>query len=67
VRCLAQDVLDRIEISARRLLAAVEEGDTLRSLLLALHGLTERETIDTVALRRQIAEAALEAEGYPLF
>jgi len=66
VRCLAQDVLDRIEISARRLLAGVEEGDTLRGLLLALRRLTEREAINTMALRRQIAEAAVEADGYPL-
>jgi alkylation response protein AidB-like acyl-CoA dehydrogenase len=66
VCCFAQDALDRIEVSARRLMAAVEEGDTLRSLLVALRRFTRRETLDTVALRRQIADAAVEAEGYPL-
>jgi alkylation response protein AidB-like acyl-CoA dehydrogenase len=66
LRCFAQDSLDRVEITARRLLAAVEEGDTLRTMLAALRRFTKRETIDTVALRRQVAEAAIERGGYPL-
>jgi len=66
VRCFAQDALDKIEVSARRLLAAVEEGDMLRTYLAALKRLTKRETLDTVALRREVAAAALEVEGYPL-
>jgi alkylation response protein AidB-like acyl-CoA dehydrogenase len=66
VRCFAQDAMDRIEVSARRLLAAVEEGDTLRTYLAALKRFTKRETLNTVALRRRVADAALEAGGYPL-
>jgi alkylation response protein AidB-like acyl-CoA dehydrogenase len=66
VRCFAQDALDRIETSARRLLAAVEEGEALRRSLRALERFTARELQNTVALRRQVARAALEAGGYPL-
>ena len=66
VRCFAQDAMDRIEVSARRLLAAVDEGDTLRTYLAALRRFTKREIADTIALRRQVAEAAIEAGGYPL-
>jgi alkylation response protein AidB-like acyl-CoA dehydrogenase len=66
VRCFAQDAMDRIEVHGRRLLAAVEEGDTLRTYLAALKRFTKRETVDTVALRRQVAEAAIDAGGYPL-
>jgi alkylation response protein AidB-like acyl-CoA dehydrogenase len=66
VRCYAQDAMDRIETSARRLLAAVEEGDTLRALLAALKRFTRREVCNTVALRRQVADAAIERVGYPL-
>jgi alkylation response protein AidB-like acyl-CoA dehydrogenase len=66
VRCFAQDALDRIEVSARRLLAAVEEGDKLRGLLADLGQATKRETLNTVAMRRLIADAAVKAEGYPL-
>jgi alkylation response protein AidB-like acyl-CoA dehydrogenase len=66
LRCFAQDSLDRVEVASRRLLAAVEEGDTLRTMLAALRRFTKRETIDTVALRRQVADAAIERGGYPL-
>jgi butyryl-CoA dehydrogenase len=66
VRCFAQDALDRIEVSARRLLVAVAEGDQRRGLLSTLVDLTRREPLDTVALRRQIADAAVEAGGDPL-
>jgi alkylation response protein AidB-like acyl-CoA dehydrogenase len=66
LRCFAQDSLDRVEVEARRLLAAVEEGDALRTLLAALRRFTKRETLDTVALRRQVANAAIERGGYPL-
>jgi hypothetical protein len=48
------------------MLAAVEEGDTLRTMLAALRRFTKRETLDTIALRRQVAEAAIERGGYPL-
>ncbi|HJS58256.1 MAG TPA: acyl-CoA dehydrogenase family protein [Vicinamibacteria bacterium] len=66
VRCFAQDAMDKIEVSARRLLAAVEEGDTLRTYLAALKRFSKREIVNTVALRRQVADAAIEAGGYPL-
>jgi len=65
-RCFAQDAMDRIEVSARRLLAAVEEGDMLRTYLAALRRFTKREAINTVALRRVVAEAAIEKGAYPL-
>jgi hypothetical protein len=48
------------------LLSAVDEGDALRTYLAALRRFTKREVVDTVALRRQVAEAAIEAGGYPL-
>jgi len=66
VRCFAQDALDRIEVSARRLLAAVDEGDMLRTYLAALKRFTKRDVVNTVALRRQVADAAIETGGYPL-
>jgi alkylation response protein AidB-like acyl-CoA dehydrogenase len=66
VRCFAQDAMDRIEAGGRRLLATLEEGDMLRTYLAALKRFTKREVVNTVALRRQVAEAALEVGGYPL-
>jgi alkylation response protein AidB-like acyl-CoA dehydrogenase len=65
VRCFAQDALDRIEHCARRLLAAVDEGDMLRTYLAALKRFTKRETLNTVALRREVAAAVVEKGAYP--
>jgi hypothetical protein len=66
VRCYAQDALDEIEAAARRLLAAVEQGDALRALLAAVRQLTRREVCNTVALRRLVADATIEMGDYPL-
>jgi hypothetical protein len=66
VRCYAQDAMDEIEASARKLLATVEEGDTLRTLLAALKRFTKRDVCNTVALRRKVADAAIAQVGYPL-
>jgi butyryl-CoA dehydrogenase len=66
VRCFAQDAMDRIAIHARRLLAALGQGDALRADLAAVEAFTRRETADTVALRRRVAAAVLEHGGYPL-
>ncbi|HET7746613.1 MAG TPA: acyl-CoA dehydrogenase family protein, partial [Vicinamibacteria bacterium] len=66
VQCLAQDAMDRVEVSARRLLSACEEGDTLRTTLAALRRFTRRDPVNTVTLRRTLADAAIAAGGYPL-
>jgi len=65
-RCFVQDATDRIEVHARRLLAALQRGEALRESLLALGGMLQRETADTVALRRRAAALAVERGGYPL-
>jgi alkylation response protein AidB-like acyl-CoA dehydrogenase len=66
VRCFAQDALDRIDVSARRLLSAIADGDPLRTYVSALRQFTKRDLANTVALRRQVADAAIEHGGYPL-
>jgi alkylation response protein AidB-like acyl-CoA dehydrogenase len=66
VRCFAQDALDRIEAQARRALAAIDEGDMLRTYLAALKRFSRREAANTIALRRQVADAVIENGRYPL-
>jgi alkylation response protein AidB-like acyl-CoA dehydrogenase len=66
VRCFAHDAMDKIESYARRLLAGIEEGDMLRTYLAALKRFARRETVNTIALRRQVAEAVIEHGRYPL-
>ena len=65
-RCFVQDAMDRIEVHARRLLAALQRGEALRTSLLAVGGMLRRDTADTVALRRRAAALAVERGGYPL-
>jgi alkylation response protein AidB-like acyl-CoA dehydrogenase len=65
VRCFAHDSLDRVAVSARRLLAGVFDGEALSSCLSVLDRCTARETVNTIALRRRIAIAAIERGGYP--
>jgi alkylation response protein AidB-like acyl-CoA dehydrogenase len=66
VRCYAQEAMDKIEVQARQLLAAVEQGDTLRTYLAALKRFARREVCNTVSLRRMVADAAIEQTAYPL-
>ncbi|MEP6653359.1 MAG: acyl-CoA dehydrogenase family protein [Myxococcales bacterium] len=66
VRCYAQDALDQVNASARRLLAALYDGDALQTYLVAVERFSKRATPNTIALRRQVAAAAIEAGKYPL-
>jgi hypothetical protein len=59
------DAAGRIEIAARSALAAMTEGDTLRTLLAALRRLLKPAPVNTVIRRRQIADAIIERKAYP--
>ncbi|WHX29881.1 acyl-CoA dehydrogenase family protein [Brevibacillus agri] len=58
------EAFDRIEAWAKEALAAMEEGDELRLRLSILKKLTRRTPINTVALKRSIADRVIEAGGY---
>ena len=59
------DAAARVEIAARNALAAMADGDTLRTLLAALRRVLKVAPINTVTLRRQLADAVAERKGYP--
>jgi alkylation response protein AidB-like acyl-CoA dehydrogenase len=59
------DAAGRVELGARAALAAMSEGDTLRTLLAALRRLLKSTPANTVALRRQIADAIGDRMAYP--
>jgi alkylation response protein AidB-like acyl-CoA dehydrogenase len=59
------DAAARVEIAARSALAAMAEGDTLRTLLAALRRVLKTTPVNTVARRRQIADAIVERKAYP--
>ena len=55
----------RVESFAQAALSAAEEGDTLRTQLAALRQFIRSEPINTIALRRVVADAADAANRYP--
>jgi butyryl-CoA dehydrogenase len=65
MRALVYDSADRLEKQARTVLAAVAEGDMLRTQLAVLKRFTKREPVDTIALRRRVADAVQAADRYP--
>jgi alkylation response protein AidB-like acyl-CoA dehydrogenase len=66
VRCLAEEALDRIATSARRLVGCLASGDVQQDLRATTRHLLDRDPIDIVTARRLIAEAAVETQSYPL-
>ncbi len=64
-RVYVNDAADRVEHSARTALAGMADGDTLRTLLAALRRLLKISPANTIALRRQLADAAVERKSYP--
>ena len=64
-RVYVNDAALRIEASARQALAAMAEGDMLRTTLAALRRLLKVTPINTVALRRRLADEAVKRGGYP--
>jgi hypothetical protein len=59
------DAMDRIEKEARTALAAIVDGDTLTTQLAALRRFAKHAPIDTVAIRRRVADAVLAQDRYP--
>jgi alkylation response protein AidB-like acyl-CoA dehydrogenase len=64
VRVFCNDAVERVEAEAKNTLAAVTEGDELRTLLAALKRFTKHTPVNTVAARRRIADAMIKANRY---
>ena len=64
-RVFVNDAAMRVEASARQALAAMAEGDPLRTMLAALRRILKTMPVNTVVLRRRLAEAAGSQGGYP--
>ena len=63
-RVYVTQAFDRIEAAARKVLAAVAEGDMLRTQLVILRRLAKHEPFNTIALRQQIAQKTIESGKY---
>jgi len=64
-RTFVNDAGMRLEASAKSALAAMAEGDTLRTLLAALRRLFKMTPINTAALRRHLADETVSRGVYP--
>ena len=65
-RVYVSDAAARVESAARSSLAAMAEGDTLRMHLAALRRLLKVTPVNTVAMRRRLADAVVDRAGYVL-
>jgi alkylation response protein AidB-like acyl-CoA dehydrogenase len=65
-RTFVNDAAQRIDAAARSALAAMADGDTLRTLLAALRRVLKVTPVNTVALRRRLADATVERGRYIL-
>ena len=65
-RVFANDAIGRIEQHAKQALAAMAEGDELRTMLAMLRRYMRFTPVNTIAARRRIADSIIEAGRYSL-
>jgi butyryl-CoA dehydrogenase len=65
-RVYVAQAMEKVESAARKILAAVAEGDMLRTQLAILRRLAKYDPYNLIALRRQIAEQVIERGKYSL-
>src|SRR5882724_5373007 len=65
-RVYLSQAMDKIEGAAKKIIAAVAEGDTLRTQLAILRRLAKHEPFNTIELRQQIAQKTIERGKYTL-
>jgi butyryl-CoA dehydrogenase len=65
-RIYADKAMSTIELCARKVIAAVAEGDMLRTQLTILRRLSKHDSADTITLRRQVARHVIQTGRYSL-
>ena len=63
-RVFVNDAVGRVEASAKQALAAMADGDMLRTHLAALRRLVKWTPVNTVAMRRRLADATVTKGAY---
>jgi alkylation response protein AidB-like acyl-CoA dehydrogenase len=63
-RVAVSEAAGRVELAARGALAAIAEGDTLRTILAALRRLLKATPVNAVVMRRRLADATVAKGGY---
>src|ERR1700683_925501 len=65
-RVYLSQAMEKVESAARKVIAAVAEGDMLRTQIAILRRLAKHEPFNTVELRQQIAQKTIERGKYTL-
>jgi alkylation response protein AidB-like acyl-CoA dehydrogenase len=65
-RVFISDAAERVEHEAKRAIAAIHEGDMLTTQVAVLKRFAKRAPVDTIALRRRVADAVQSQDRYPL-
>ena len=65
-RVYMAQAMEKVESGARKVLAAVADGDMLRTQMAVLRRLAKHEPFNTIGLRQQIAQKTIEAGKYRL-
>ena len=65
-RVYLTQAMEKVESAARKVIAAVAEGDMLRTQMAILRRLAKHEPFNTIELRQQIAERMIERGKYTL-
>lgn len=63
-RCYGAKAMQTIEASVKKVIAAVAEGDMMRTQMSILRRLSKYEPVDTIGIGRQIARQVLDAGRY---
>jgi butyryl-CoA dehydrogenase len=63
-RIYLSPAMERVESAARKIIAAVADGDMLRTQLAILRRLGKHEPFNTIELRQQVAKKVIEREKY---
>jgi alkylation response protein AidB-like acyl-CoA dehydrogenase len=65
-RVYLSQAMEKIEAAAKKVIAAVADGDMLRTQLAILRRLAKHEPVNTIELRQQIAQKVIERGKYTL-
>jgi butyryl-CoA dehydrogenase len=65
-RVYLSQAMEKVESAARKVIAAVADGDMMRTQLAILRRLAKYEPFNTIELRQQIAQRMIERGKYTL-
>ena len=65
-RVYLSQAMEKVESAAKKIIAAVADGDTMRTQLAILRRLAKYEPFNTIELRQQIAQKTIERGKYTL-